>query len=211
MPLYRSAPLTDDGGWAVWKVTETEATLRSLLPAEGAYLQELSQFQAHPKRKLERLAVRTLMFNCWKTEHPVAYTPDGRPYLTDGTYSISISHTDGYVALCWHPHHDVSIDIERLSPKALRLSTRFMHPDEHAEGDPLTVAVLHWSSKETLYKLLRRQEDTDFLHHLRIHPFTLASQGQLTGEDLRDSRERFTIDYLLDTDFALTRAMRQPF
>ena len=86
-----------------------------------------------------------------------------------------------------------------------------MHPDEHAEGDPLTAAVLHWSSKETLYKLLRRQEDTDFLHHLRIHPFTLASQGQLTGEDLRDSRERFTIDYLLDTDFVLTRAMRQPF
>lgn len=204
MPLYLSDFTPDDGGWAVWQRTETDDELRRMFPAGGLYLRETDAFRAHPARLSERLAVRALMLACWGTEHPVAYLPGGAPCLADGRYHISISHTGRYAALCWHPSLPAGIDIELIRPKALRLAPRFMHPSERAEGDPLTVAVLHWSAKETLYKLLPRQEATDFARHLRITPFTLAREGTLTARDVRPGGITRTLHYRVEHDFVLT-------
>lgn len=204
MPLHLADYTPETGGWAIWRVTEQEDELQALLPACGRYRNELSRLHAAPKRRMERLAVRVLMYTCWGREEEVAYTADGRPYLKDGRWHISISHTQGYAALCWHPAHTVGIDIECLRPKALGLTARFMHPDEHAEGEALHEALLHWSAKETLYKMLPRQEGTDFARHLFIHPFTILPQGTTCGTDRRNPARSYRLDYLVDTDFVLT-------
>ncbi len=204
MPLYMSDFTPDKGGWAVWQCTETDNELRHLLPSDGLYNREMDSFHAHARRIRERLAVRVLMYACWGKEHTVAYLPSKAPYLTDSQYRISISHTDGYAAICWHPSSPVGIDIELLRPKTLRLIPRFMHPSEHAEGNLLTVATLNWSAKETLYKLLPCQEATDFIHHLRIAPFTLARKGVLIARDVRQKNIVYTLHYRVESDFVLT-------
>lgn len=188
----------------MWKVTETEDELQASLPESGLYRNEIARLHTASKRRLERLAVRVLMYTCWGKEEEVAYTENGRPRLKTGRYHISISHTQGYVALCWHPARTVGIDIEQIRPKALGLTARFMHPDEHAEGDALHEALLHWSAKETLYKMLPRQEATDFVRHLFIRPFTIGPQGVMFGIDRRDPALSYRLNYRLDADFVLT-------
>lgn len=204
MPLYMTDITPAEGGWAVWKCTETAGELLRLLPSEGLYVKEIRALHAHERRILERLAVRVLMYTCWGEEHAVDYLPSGAPFLSDRLYHISISHTSGYVALCWHPAQPVGIDIELIRPKALHLAPRFMHPSEHAEGDPLTAATLHWSAKETLYKLLPHQENTDFTLHLRITPFTLTREGTLTTRDMRHGSITRRLHYRVEPDFVLT-------
>lgn len=204
MPLYMTDITPAEGGWAVWKCTETAGELLRLLPSEGLYVKEIRALHAHERRILERLAVRVLMYTCWGEEHAVDYLPSGAPFLSDRLYHISISHTSGYVALCWHPAQPVGIDIELIRPKALHLAPRFMHPSEHAEGDPLTAATLHWSAKETLYKLLPHQENTDFMLHLRITPFTLTREGTLTARDMRHGSITRRLHYRVEPDFVLT-------
>ena len=188
----------------MWQCTETVEELLCQLPPEGIYLQEIKALHAHQRRILERLAIRTLMFTCWKEEHEVTYLPTGAPRLADNRYNISISHTNGYAALCWHPTQPVGIDIELIRHKALRLAPRFMHSSEHAEGDKLISAVLHWSAKETIYKLLPQQENTDFTRHLRIFPFVISTEGILTGTDLRRKNIVYPLHYRVEQDFVLT-------
>ena len=204
MPLYISDYTDEKGGWAVWKVTETEEELRILLPLSGIYLSELAQFKAAPKRMKERLAVRVLMYTLWKQEYEVEYDETGKPSLKGHPFEISISHTLNYVAVCWHPSSKTAIDIERLTPKALKLRSRFVRTDERAEGDELNAAVFFWSAKETLYKVLSVQNGVNFIADLYIAPLVLAKKGNMYGTDLRNPEEEYLMHYLFTEDFVLT-------
>lgn len=48
----------------------------------------------------------------------------------DGSAHISISHTNGYVAVALHPTEEVGIDIERYGVRVRRVVSRFVRPDE---------------------------------------------------------------------------------
>lgn len=204
MPLHKSKA-DANGGWAVWQVTETAEELWHLLPTEGLYAKELKLFTGAPKRLLERLAVRVLLYTCLGKEYEIVYTPNGKPYLASGRWHISISHTSGFVAVCWHSERITGIDIERSGGKALRLITRFISPaDERLDTDyPQESALLYWSAKETLYKMLSRQEATDFVEHLHVEPFKVQKEGVLLGYDHRNPRPLYDLEYLLEADFAL--------
>lgn len=204
MPLYISNYTQQNGGWAVWKVSETDEELQHMLPVEGLYINELSHFKAISKRYKERLAVRVLMYKCWDAEYEIKYNSLGKPYLENNMFKISISHTQGYVALCWHPFSNVGIDIEQVKTKALDLKNRYMHFDEYAIGDPLYEALLFWSGKETLYKMLLEQEDIDFRSHLRIAPFSIQVSGEMTGLDRRNPTIQYPLYYHVEDDFVLT-------
>ncbi len=191
-------------GWAVWKIEERECDFLTMLPVNGIYVKELETYQAIAKRRMERLAVRVLMYTCWGVEYEVCYHVSGKPYLANGLYFISISHTQGYVALVWSGHRRVSIDIESVSPKALKLRQRFMHPDEHGEGDSLLESLLHWSAKESLYKILPMQEQVDFANHLRVFPFTIQEQGYMVAHDRRNPTVRYDLFYQVDANYVMT-------
>lgn len=64
--------------------------------------------------------------------------------------------------------------------------------------------LLHWSAKETMYKVLDMAE-VDFLQHLKVCPFKLSSFGTFTGESYRkSSKTRFLIHYLIHPEFVCT-------
>lgn len=153
MPLYRIFR-EDDLLVGVWKADETIDQLLSSLHCLSLYREKLTNFSE--KRKHEWLSVRVLLKTLCGEEKEIAYYPSGRPYLEDGSAHISISHTRGYVAVALHPFHEVGVDIEQYGERVKKVSSRFIRPDEEStmmKGDEIYALLLHWSAKETLFKL----------------------------------------------------------
>ena len=87
----------------------------------------------------------------------IGHEDSGKPFLQDASLSrvhsmeISVSHTRGYAALLLSEQKAVGVDIEYISDRVERISSRFIHPEEHTEGT--LQKLLLWSAKETVYKL----------------------------------------------------------
>ena len=207
MPLYhtyKQGNLTV----GVWKVDETIEQLRLMFHHFSVYEEGFARFSAE-KRKQEWLAVRVLLKEMLGEEKSIAYLPSGKPYLEDGSMHVSFSHTHGYVAVALHPSAEVGVDIEQYGTRVQRVASRFIREDEKvsiASGDEIVGLLLHWSAKETMFKLMDDQ-GVDFIDHLRIFPFTLRESGVMEAQEFRSSNERkFLIHYDTHPDYVLTFA-----
>lgn len=193
--------------WGIWKVDETPDELLNMLPQREMYLQGMQGFSsAH--RRLEWLSVRVLLYHLLEEEKIIAYHPSGKPYLTDSSASISISHTKGYVSvIIGEPGKIVGIDIEQYGERVHKVAHKYMREDEvpsqYLETDTWAL-LLHWSAKEVMFKCMDTPE-VDFREHLRIHPFTVQAEGSFTAEEYRtEGRHKFLIRYIIHPDFVLT-------
>lgn len=192
---------------------ETEEELLSMLPRREVYAHCVSRYAA-PHRRLEWLAVRALLFTLLGEEREIAYRPSGKPYLADGSYALSISHTKGYAAvILGTPDSEVGIDIEQYGERVRKVAHKFMRPDEQAsayEGNEVWSLLLHWSAKETMFKCLNASE-VDFKEHLQVFPFIPRREGTFDAREYRtDRRQMFHISYQITSDFVLTwSAVRQ--
>ena len=207
MPLYRKYE-QGDLTVAVWKVDETVEQLRSMFNQFSVYEEGYARFSAE-KRKQEWLAVRVLLKEMLGEEKSIAYLPSGKPYLEDGSMHVSFSHTHGYVAVALHPSAEVGVDIEQYGTRVRRVASRFIREDEKvsiALGDEIVGLLLHWSAKETMFKLMDDQ-GVDFIEHLRIFPFTLRESGVMEAQEFRSfTEQKFLIHYDTHPDYVLTFA-----
>ncbi len=205
MPLYKHVK---EGAlqWAIWRMDESLDQLAALVPYGDRLLAECAHFGSEHRRK-ERVGARVLLHHLLRREEPVAYLPSGKPYLVSGACHISISHTADYVAVALHSRHEVGIDIERYGARALRLKDRFVREDESLGDSEVYMALLHWSAKETAFKLLDCEE-VDFKQQLRITPFDLQAEGTFILTETRtEDRKSFCVHYLTTDDFVLTLAV----
>ena len=207
MPLYRTYR---KGGLlvGVWKVEETIGQLRSMFADFSLYEQGFQKFKSE-KRQLEWLAVRVLLKELVGEEKTIGYLSSGKPYLEDGSACISFSHTSGYVSVAVHPTKEVGIDIEQYGVRVQKLASRFVREDERVSveaGDEVYALLLHWSAKETMFKLME-QSDVDFLDHLHILPFVPSDSGEMKAVEYRtDRNQSFQISYYTHPDYVLTFA-----
>ena len=130
--------------------------LKSILPT--SIVQAACSRYKSQSRQFEFLATRALLSAICDSETTIAYHATGRPYLCGEDVScISISHTEGYVAiaLCDIP---IGMDIEHVSARQLLLRQRFMADTEWLQAlqyaTPEMAAAIGWSAKEALYKLV---------------------------------------------------------
>lgn len=196
--------------WAVWRISETSEELLALLPQEEKYRTAARQFAAGVRRS-EWLAVRVLLYKMLGEEKEICYHTSGKPCLADGSASISISHTKGYVAvILGMPKREVGIDIEYYAERVRKVAHRFMRGDEKTSlfrGTETWSLLLHWSAKETMFKCMNAS-GVDFREHLRILPFTIDEQGVFSAEEYRTAEKRnFRIHYYLFPDFVLTLSL----
>lgn len=205
MPLYRTYK-QGDLTVGVWKVDESIEELRSMFQDFSMYETDYAWFTAE-KRKQEWLAIRVLLKEMLGEEKEIAYLPSGKPYLADESCRISFSHTKGYVAVALHPSQEVGVDIEQYGTKVQRVAHKFIREDEYSSihsGDEVYAMLLHWSAKETMFKLME-EEAVDFIDHLHILPFIPRSFGELDAREYRSGREQhFRIYYNTHSDFVLT-------
>ena len=168
MPLFKSWKI-GEGVFAIWKVEESNGQLRALLKGAFPYDADISRMKAESRRS-EYLAVRVLLAEVCGEEKEICHEPSGKPFLADGSFHLSISHTKGYVAVALHPTREVGIDIEQVSGMVLKVADRFMSVEElqgekkaletysgGAERSTLYYMLLHWSAKETMFKLMNHE------------------------------------------------------
>lgn len=207
MPLFRKYQ-QGDLTVAVWKVDETVEQLRSMFHQFSVYEEGFARFSAE-KRKQEWLAVRVLLKEMLGEEKSIAYLPSGKPYLEDGSMHVSFSHTHGYVAVALHPSAEVGVDIEQYGTRVQRVASRFIREDEKvsiASGDEIVGLLLHWSAKETMFKLMDDQ-GVDFIDHLCVLPFLQEKSGTFKACEYRSDKEmEFLIHYDTHSDYVLTFA-----
>lgn len=193
--------------WGIWKMDESPDELLAMLPQQESYRHALQRFSAEHRRR-EWLAVRVLLYALLGEEKTVAYHPNGKPYLADGSASISISHTRGYVSvILGEDGKEVGIDIEQYGERVHKVAHKYMRADETAalyQGTDTWALLLHWSAKEVMFKCMNTEE-VDFRAHLRIFPFVVSQCGDFLAEEYRTQEKlKFHIHYLLHPDFVLT-------
>ena len=207
---------------AVWHVTEDYEELLSLLPDADAVSSEAEQQFSSEFRRVEWTAVRVLLYTVLDRQVHISYNDQGAPLLPgyEGLH-ISISHTKGYVAIALSESVPVGIDVEQIErieektnvfddkeklPRVEKVRTRFMRDDEFAET---TIGLLlHWSAKETLFKVLGR-EGVNFVDEMQVSPFDETQyEGEFTIEDLKED-DTYIIYYKVFDDFVLTYTKKQ--
>lgn len=207
MPIYRTYK-QGDLLVGVWKVDETVEQLRSMFHQFSIYEEGFMRFSTE-KRKQEWLAVRVLLKELCGEEKKIAYLPSGKPYLEDGSTFVSFSHTSGYVAVALHPSAEVGVDIEQYGTRVQRVAARFIREDEKVSvesGDEIYALLLHWSAKETMFKLMK-DEAVDFINHLHILPFAPKESGTFHACEYRSGQgQKFLIHYDTHPDYVLTFA-----
>ena len=193
--------------WAVWKMEESLDALLLLLPgARRAFCeQELNRFVSE-RRKMEWLSVRVLLYSMLQEDKEIGYSLEGKPYLTDHSFFISISHTKGYVAVMLASFTPAGIDIEQYGQRVKRVYDRFIRSDERVEpyqGDETWSMLLHWSAKETIFKSMENA-DAD-LRKLCLSHFIPQSEGVFQVREYATERQQlFTVGYHICPDFVLT-------
>ena len=120
----------------------------------------------------------------------INHNEDGKPTIEG--YHISISHTIGYVAIILSKDFEVGIDIEYVSDRVSRITSRYLRSDESFTD--LRSQLIAWCAKETLYKLF--SEEHLALQEMKVN-FALDHVTNLSSNiDIKFVSE-VTHDYVL--------------
>ena len=193
----------------IWKITESRDELLAQFPATlrnevNHYLENIRS----ERRSIEWLSTRVMLFQLLGEEKIILNKQDGSPYLEGGDQSISISHTREYAAILLHQNLPVGIDIETRTERVSRIAYKFIADNEYIDPQQKTVhQLLHWSAKESLFKLIGLQ-GIDFREHLHIDPFTPAPKGMMQARETRSlTPSAYTIYYEVHPHYVLTWAI----
>jgi phosphopantetheinyl transferase len=199
-------------------IDKDSETLLSQLEYKNHYLSSIEKM--NEKRKCEWLTVRTLLKTLSGEEKEIAYQPNGKPYLSDHSYQVSISHTNykgtagddkllGYVAMALNEETKVAIDIEMISPRILKIKNRFLTEKETqsiSKNNEIIHLLLHWSAKESVYKIVDT-DNVDYQSQIHIAPFEPVIGAWRTfgvHETRTENQQVFTVHYFVHTDYVLT-------
>ena len=200
--------------FSIWKIEETAEELVKQLQLrdhERSYLESL----VNGKRNLHWLSTRVLLRRMMNTDEYIDCRVDenGKPYLINFPYYISLSHSYDYAAVMVSKNRAVGIDIEIIKDKIERIAHKFLNKEEMAFIDPLQRTehlYTCWCAKEAIYKL-HGKKNISFLDHIRIMPFEYPGSGKLqgsldTGRGIRTYTvyfykfEDYMLGYVSDTD-----------
>ena len=196
----------------IWRIVEDEEFFLSKLNIYENEARILSSI-SHPLKRLEWLSSRLCLKELLNIHHKVESLNrvDGKPYLSDGSYHISYSHSNLVSGAIASTKAWVSIDLEDLT-KTRNPETRklFMGKDEldyfeQSFNNP-KVFYLFWSAKETLYKI-HPDRGLIFRENLILKPQgqELKQKGRLKGIINKDGVNReYEICYEFFPDFILT-------
>ena len=139
-----------------WKIEENAMELSDII-ADGdmLFFQAKERFKS-TKRQREWLATRALLMHTPYKGLQILYHSNGKPYLSDKSVHISISHTADFVAVAIAVA-PIGIDIETKNRNAIAVASAFLQPHEvetmlgstNRENEALRI----WTAKEAAFKL----------------------------------------------------------
>ena len=165
MPVVYIKEVAPDVKLGLWKMEETALQfLSDSSDMSKLFDVEISAYKSEVRR-LEKLAVYSLLWKMTNSKVLVSHNEDGKP-IVDG-YNISISHTRGYASVILSKLKNVAVDIEYYSDRVARIADKFIREDEIATD--IASQLINWSAKETVYKYFSEQNLQYF--DMKLIPF----------------------------------------
>lgn|SRR5690606_4227428 len=188
MPLQK---IEDNLGnpWALWKIDESEDELRKMSPWHEVIPEAIN----HPHKRLEwyaaRVLVASLMTHAGLSFQGIIKDANGKPFPANSSWNLSLSHSYPFVAAYLHAVDSIGIDIQHPNDALLRIAHRILNPAELADaGGQLDKLCVIWCAKEVLIKV-HGKKDLIFAKNLKINPFSLNSEGHISGSILVNGME----------------------
>lgn len=188
MPLEKLES-SNQRAWGLWHIREAEAEL----------IRHIKDFESipvnitHEQKRLEycvgRVLAKTLLENLSVKFEGIIKDEFGKPFFRNNNYQLSLSHSYPYVGALIDQTKSVGIDVEQIKAKLLKIGPRVLHPTELADaGTDETKHCIYWCAKETLIKIYGKK-DLVFAENMRITPFELQNQGNITGRIIVNNTE----------------------
>jgi 4'-phosphopantetheinyl transferase len=205
MGLYLKKCFDNDIIFGIWEITEDMPELMDKLVLNETELKRLDSF-LNFQRKLEWLSVRCLINELTGKNCKIVYNENRKPFLNDNSYNISISHSNRYTSIMLGKNCKVGVDLEYMSHKITKVASKFMHPKEYINPDPLIQQYhlyIHWCAKEAIYKICDKQ-DINFKENIYLDAFEPKESGQVraTLENHHGIRY-FMMNYFRDRNYII--------
>lgn len=133
-----------------WHITEGESELNKNLNLPNFFKLKFKKIKSIQKKK-QYLAVHKILRSIKIDLNSLYYDENGKPLLKNGDY-ISISHSYNYCGVIIG-HKKVGLDIEKLRPKILDVSSKFLSKSEELLMEKnIKNLTKVWTVKESLFK-----------------------------------------------------------
>jgi phosphopantetheinyl transferase len=201
MPLVRSIHNAEIS-MGLWNITEDHSFFEQAIPYRAV--------ASNPGQQLQQLASR-MVLKALQPLFPISQiqlNTAGKPFLPEGMFQFSISHTRSFAAGIISAEIPVGIDIEFISPRVLKVEKKFLNHEEFAllaplsEEDRIVFSSLFWSIKETVYKCWGNG-GVDFAEKIRIQSFALQDNGTAVIQ-FGQSSAVHTVHYFREGDLWLS-------
>ena len=204
MGLLINREIEDGCQLGLWEVTEDYETLFRITYLNDEDIRRLNKFK-NLNRKIESLSVRALLQQMTRPDARIIYHKRShKPYLDDGSYNISVSHSHTYTSVLLGKNKLVGVDLEYMSHKIERVAHKFINNREVITDHPLfrrQHLYIHWCAKEALFKICDKV-DINFQENLSIQPFEVKSQGDIIGILHNNSRnEEYKMHYQIENNY----------
>jgi 4'-phosphopantetheinyl transferase len=205
MALIMKKYVQDDCLLGIWEITEDFFMLYDMIELTDEEIITLNSFRSY-NRKLEWLSVRVLLAGMTGPEIKIYYNGNRKPFLTDQSYHISISHSNKLTSILISRKHRVGLDLEYISTKIASLAGKFL-TDSEVEAINRKCRKYHvyiyWCAKEALYKICDKQ-NINFRDDIFIYPFDPNEKGILRGKVQNDTiQEEFTLHYFKYQNYSI--------
>ena len=200
MALYLRKKLDNKAEIAVWHVTETEEELIQLSSVPTDEMEEISLFRNESQRR-QKLAVRALLNEVFEEKMYLNHHDNGKPYLENCATTISITHTDKYVAIIIHDEEEVGIDIESLDRDFAVVEKKALSEEEIDDLDndkKNEQLAIYWCAKEAIFKRMS-QNRVIFSEQIEVEKFNVRKEGELEATFIHkdEHEEEFELEYMM--------------
>lgn len=206
MPVVFDLKIDAHTELGVWKIEESHDQLMAGLQLKQHELDIIDSFKSD-KRALQWLSTRLLLRTMLDTKEYIDCQMDdqGKPYLVNYDYHISLSHSYDYAAVMISRDSEkkVGLDMEIIKHKIKLVRHKFLSDVELAQkqiGDNINGLYVCWCAKEAIYKWHGRKE-LEFKRDIHIKPFKLRDEGELTAVvDLPKGPRELSVNYFKTDD-----------
>lgn len=174
MPLFHSLNNRENTQVFIWKITESEAFLRTDIELSENSKNRLFTMSSDLHRR-GFLSIRHLLKIAGYSDLQLFYTDNGKPHLEDGKH-ISITHSYEFTAIIISDI-PIGIDIEKQRDKIKRIAPKFIGYEEDftsSINNSIKELTVIWGAKESMYKLYGKK-GLGFKAHCLVEPFTMRS------------------------------------
>lgn len=189
----------------LWEIEEDFDFLFSKITLDDEEKNTLFGFK-NTARQIEWLSVRALLNELTQKDSKIIYNEERKPFLSDKSHNISISHSNKLTSVILSKNKRVGIDLEYMSHRITNIAYKFINPNEYITSNKAFEELhmyIHWCAKEALYKICDKK-DINFKDNLTIKPFEIEHEGFITGVHHNEAvNEEFQLKYMLRDNYVI--------